>query len=201
MLIGSIDVGTVNLAFAVLNTDSNTVVHMELIALSEVPDGGRTPFGDLSVVPLIAELVRQRAALFRSCTIVALEKQMIRKMIIVQFVLEATLVAAGVRYVVQVPPRNVKAFLGTSRGSHARNKKAAIAKLRSLLGDASTELLDVRFPRKQDDVADAVLQAIYVGANYQKVLRKWKHARRIMAPEDGLKPTAKKRRRGKKRKS
>ena len=155
---------------------------MEIIELAELPEGGRTPFTDLSVVHLMFLLVKQRAALFRSVTIAAIEKQLIRKMIVVQFALEAALVAHGVPHVVQIPPRNVKLYIGTSRGDYTKNKKAAVRKLRQLLGAQGSQLLDVRFPRKQDDVADAVLQALYVAGNTVKVLRKWKTARRVIPP-------------------
>ena len=203
MLIASIDVGTVNLALAVVNSDSNAVVHMEIIELAELPPGGRTPFSDLSVVHLLRLFVQQRAALFSACTVVALEKQLIRKMVIVQFVLEATLAAHGVRYVVQVPPRNVKAYIGTSRGDYGKNKKAAVRKLRQLLGAEGERLLDERFPRKQDDVADAVLQGLYVAGNLPKVLGKWKHARRVIAPptEEELAAIAAKKAKGKKKRA
>ena len=174
MFVASIDVGTRNLALAVYSSDTHSVVHMEIINLSHT-SRGIVRMHDQSLVHLVRKMVMDRKALFERCTIVAIEKQMRRQMIAIQFVLEAILTPM-VQYVVQIPPQNVKRWIGTGcRKSHAKNKKAAIKKLKELLDPAGLEQLK-RF-KKQDDVADASLQAMYAHSNMKKVLKKWRAAR------------------------
>ena len=175
MFIGSIDVGTRNLAFAVFNSSTNSIVHMEIIDLSKV-DNTVVRVNEQSLVYLVRTMVEKRRRIFELCTIVGIEKQMTRRMLAVQFILECVLYPM-VQYVVQIPPANVKRWIGTGcRKNHRKNKKAAVAKLKSMIGEEGRKAL-AKF-KKQDDVADSSLQAMYIHANIKKVLKKWKDCRK-----------------------
>ena len=176
MFVGSIDVGTRNLALAVYNSDSNSIVHMEIIDLSRVSVHGIVRIGEQSLVYLVRKMVEDRQQLFQMCTIVGIEKQMTRRMLAVQFILE-TVITPLVPYVVQIPPSNVKRWIGTGcRKNHAKNKRAAIKKLRELIGPEGCRQLN-KF-KKKDDVADSSLQAMYIHKNMTKILKKWELARK-----------------------
>ena len=176
MLVGSIDVGTRNLALAVYNSDTHAIIHVEVIDLSRVSVRGMVKIGEQSLVFLVTKMIEDRREIFSRCTIVGIEKQMTRRMLAVQFILEAVLTPL-VPYVVQVVPSNVKRWLGTGcRRNHKKNKRAAIAKLKELIGPEGSARL-AKF-KKKDDVADSSLQAMYIHANLKKVLAKWNLARK-----------------------
>lgn len=163
MLVGSLDIGIANVGFAVYDTDRATVVHLERFDVRRDGTGPRVPFSDKAAVFLVQRAVVRRRDLFAQCTVVAIEKQMQRSMIIIQYVFEALL--GGLTTVVQVDPRAVKTFMGTGcRGSHARNKRAAVVALKDLL-DAPGRARLATF-KKQDDVADALFGALFTAARY-----------------------------------
>ena len=157
MRIGSFDIGIKNIGFAVFNSATRSVEHLEIIDLCKT-GGRRVPFGDKNAVSLVRALVRKRRALLASCDVVAIEKQMIRKMIIIQFVLEAVL--SEVTTPMQVHARSVKVFFKIGTGKHRTNKKAAIKKTYEILDERGHAVIN-KF-KKKDDVCDAILQAIFV---------------------------------------
>ena len=165
MLLGSVDVGIANVGFCVYDTDRRSVVHLERFDLRRDVDGATVPFSDKAAVFLVHRALVRRRAWFARCAAVMIEKQMMRRMIIIQYVFEALL--GSWTTVLQVDPRAVKRFVGTGcRGSHAKNKRAAIAKAHAVM-DAAGRACLASFGAKQDDVADAFLQALYGAARYE----------------------------------
>ena len=165
MRIGSIDIGIRNCAICVFDSDLGKVEHIEVLDLCAP---GNVRFGDQSVVYLVARVVEARKDLFASCEIVGIEKQMMRSMLNIQFSFEALL--HPLTAVVQVPPQAVKRMFKTSCNNYAKNKKAAVRKLYELIDVRGKQLLE-RFAKK-DDVADAILQAMYVGENASGLMKK-----------------------------
>ena len=148
MLIGSLDIGIRNLGFCIYNTETNSIQHVEVIDLLRVRGSKRRlPFGDLSVLFLVKRMVADRAALFQQCTYIGIEKQMSRKMILIQFCLEAVLDQCC--EVFQISPRCVKSMFGTSRGKHAANKRAAIVKMYELIDADARRIINESFPKKK----------------------------------------------------
>jgi hypothetical protein len=90
-------------------------------------------------------------------------------MILIQIALEALL--DEMTTVLQVHARSVKVMFNTGTGKHKDNKKAAIAKTKSILGPVAWGKIERGF-KKKDDVCDAILQAMYVGANARALVNK-----------------------------
>jgi hypothetical protein len=175
MLVASIDVGTRNCALVVYDSVAHAVLAAEVVDLCRPTADADAdadadaavvvvPVADQNVVYLCAAFVRARATVWAAVDVVAVEKQLSRRMLQVQYVLEAQLTARGVE-VLQVAPRSVKLHFGLlGRGNHAANKRRAVAAFTAMLGPGGREQLCARFPTKRDDVADAVLQALFVAA-------------------------------------
>ena len=165
MWIGSIDVGIANMGFAVLDTDTCQVVHLERFDLRVAADGTRrVPFSDKAAVFLVHRALMERRTWFERCTAVCIEKQMMRRMLHIQYIMEALLMPWTT--VLQVDARSVKSFAGTGcRKSHAKNKQAAVEAVKQLLDEDGLAQL-AQF-RKQDDVADALLGAFYGAEHYE----------------------------------
>ena len=159
MLVGSIDIGIRNIGFCVFDASAHTIKHLEIIDLLAIPrTKNRLSFGDQSVVFLVKRVIADRRTLFEQCDVVAVEKQMTRKMVLIQFAFECLL--DNMTEVFQVPPRSVKGMFHTSRGKHALNKRAAIVKTLELLDAPSRAIVSAY--KKKDDVCDAILQAFFV---------------------------------------
>ena len=87
-------------------------------------------------------------------------------MLILQYIMEALLMQWTT--VLQVDPRAVKTFAGTGcRGTHAANKKAAIAAAKRLV-DADGRARIATF-KKKDDVCDALLGGLYAAEHYEEL--------------------------------
>jgi hypothetical protein len=172
MLIASIDVGTTNCALVVYDSVQHAVVAATVADL-RVIDGVRVVPGDQNVVAICVSFVENFDTEWTAVDLVVIEKQMTRRMCQIQYALEALLVARGDVAVLQIAPRSVKMhFDMLGRGNHAANKRRAIAKLKSMLAPAGIAQLAALFPRKQDDVADAVLQALFAAAKAPVLLQR-----------------------------
>ena len=178
MLVASIDVGTRNCALVVYDSVAHAVLAAEVVDLcrptadADADAAVVVPVADQNVVYLCAAFVRARATVWAAVDVVAVEKQLSRRMLQVQYVLEAQLTARGVE-VLQVAPRSVKLHFGLlGRGNHAANKRRAVAAFTAMLGPGGREQLCARFPTKRDDVADAVLRALFVAAKAPALRKK-----------------------------
>ena len=169
MLVGSLDIGIKNIGFAVWDTNKKVISYLEVIDLLKIRGcKKRLPFGDQSVVFLVKRLIQDRADIFQSLDAIGIEKQMTRKMVLIQFAFECVL--DDICVVLQISPRAVKTMFNTSCGQHKKNKQAAILKLYSMLDANGIE--KVNEYRKKDDVADAILQAIYTAEHYTELVNK-----------------------------
>jgi len=169
MLIGSIDIGIRNIGFCVYDSETGAVKALEIIDLLYVPGSHKLfNFGDQSIVFLVKRVIVQRKELFASCSIVGIEKQMTRRMVLIQYAFECLL--DEITTVVQISPRSVKKLFDTSRGNHAKNKIAAIACLYTLFDKKGMEQV-AKF-RKKDDIADAILQAMFIAHDYDALIDK-----------------------------
>ena len=183
--IGSIDVGTKNLAFVILDatTSGNHIVHAELVDLSKSRAGGPTvKYSDRTAEFLVRRFVEERHHLFADVDACAIEKQLTRRMLQVQYLLEAVL--SPTCKVFQVPAMNVKRMFGTSRGSRAKNKVVAAKKFRTMLDPAALGRLDRQFKKAHHhDIADASLQALYVASRHDALVTRWHKERGEVEPD------------------
>ena len=169
MIVGSLDIGIRNIGFAIYCSETKTISHLEIIDLLRIPNSqARLPFGDQSVVFLVKRAIHDRLELFKSCDYVGIEKQLTRKMVLIQLAFECLL--DSLTEVFQISARAVKTMHGTSRGKHALNKRAAITKCLSLLDDKSRAIV-VSY-KKKDDICDAILQAMYMAEHLETLKRK-----------------------------
>ena len=173
-----IDPGWINLGVCVVQDTPFEIVFLESVNLFE----GQTPRGPGGqtngrpirknpkiVTRLCHEYVKRHEAVFRLCGTTVVENQMQKNMYAVQYGMEALFQRYG--EATSVHPSTVKAYFGTRKGQYKANKRAAVECCRRLLEGVSLRRFDeyVATLRKADDVADAVLLAIY-GAQQRRAL-------------------------------
>jgi|32_taG_2_1085360.scaffolds.fasta_scaffold33569_3 hypothetical protein len=163
MIVGSLDIGIRNIGFCVYDSGTKRVLHLRLLNL--IYEKG-VKMCDGNVVYLVRRAIDSAKELFAMCDVVCIEKQLTRKMILIQIAFEALLDRDTA--VLQVSARSIKCMFGTGTGKHKSNKKVAIQKVYRIV-DRRTQLLIDAFPKK-DDVCDAILQAIYLGENVKRLL-------------------------------
>ena len=162
MRIASFDIGTRNTGLCVYNTDTKTVEHLELIDLLRPNDSDEYGWSDQAAVFLVKKMIQTRISLFQRCDVIGIEKQMTRKMVVIQFALECLLEEMTSAKVYQVVPRNVKNMFDTSTGKHRTNKVKAIEAVLALTSLPPSISTYLNGSKKKDDLADAMLQAMYV---------------------------------------
>jgi hypothetical protein len=155
MKVASIDVGIVNIGFALLN--DSRIVFADKIQLH--PKGrGKGKLKEAEIIEKVNKLFFESEIrkFVEESDIVLIENQMSRTNLIIQHVIGALLFGKGKPFKF-VRPHDVKRQFDISTGSHYSNKKAAVKYATSRYPDFfSTLAVD-----KKDDVSDAVLQALY----------------------------------------
>jgi hypothetical protein len=186
-LIFSIDPGIVNVGVALYDYANKNILFSGKLTLAP---SLKAIGGEAKIVPRVFKLFfddnnSPYKKMINNSKIVLIENQMKRKMLLVQHSIASFCFAGNIDYTM-VDPRSVKAHFdigsyarkraGTSvkgKKNHHVNKKMAILKIQEICPDIFTNVT----VSKQDDIADAVLQAIWYG--------------------DGLVPKTRKRRREK----
>lgn len=154
MIIVAIDVGLVNMGFAVYDTSKEKFLETEKVSLVQRQK-------QLSCRDQIGDLVWQRLVLryktfFNDADVVLIERQMKRREIVIETVIR-TMMFMLKKQVVVVAPISVKKMFGTSCRDHSLNKAAAVETVKAL----APETLRGIPANKQDDVSDAVLMCLY----------------------------------------
>jgi len=173
MIIGSIDPAIKNLGLAVWNSKSQHLVHLgktNLLCPTTLEDDQSYEYRRAVIPRLCRQYVEEHADLFKTCDFIAIEGQMLSCHIQISLVLEALLSAYAPTLIVH--PVSVKKFFGTGTGNYTQNKKASVAKCHEILSPEDWQVVTQFEAKKRDDVADAILQAIYVAENTQLVLKK-----------------------------
>jgi len=167
MSILSLDVGVRNMGVAALDAatgEPTFAASLPLIEGSAILREGTIP---AAVHAMFFEADGPCAGLMSAAAVVLIEQQMVRKFLIVQHVIAACCIAHGKPFRF-VAPRSVKAFFATGKparrgtprevagriANYAANKRSAVAVAREIYPSAFA-----RGGGKQDDVADALLQA------------------------------------------
>jgi len=168
-----VDVGYRNLAVAVLDSETKEIVYLNLIGLcEEVIEGKRIvyEFDQKILDHFVAKFVVANESMFKKCSLFCIENQISVRHMRVQFGLEAMFSRYG--RALSVHPSTVKAHFGTRKGEYAANKHAAVAWCRNNLeGDNLERFKDLAHCKdKLDDVADAIMQALYGIAKKEELM-------------------------------
>lgn len=171
-LIFSIDIGVVNVGVALYNKKTKKIMFADKLSLAKTL---RHVQEESEYVPRVYALFFDPFAskcrkMIDSSSIVLVEKQMTTRMINIQHIISGFCVRFNINYKF-VSPRSIKAFFKTGsysrklngtnvkgvKNNHSANKKLAVAKANELF----PEYMDKVNASKKDDVADAILQAVW----------------------------------------
>ena len=143
MLILSIDIGIRNFGSTVYCTIKEEFILFRLIDLGKVKD----------YVARMKELSSTQP--FVSADVILIERQMRSCM----KTMAVSLRAFNYEKTVPVAPQSIKRFFKSSMKKHAKNKKAAILIAKKYLRES--KLKQFEGLKKQDDIADCILQTIW----------------------------------------
>lgn len=119
-----------------------------------------------SVIPfLVQQFIEERRALFKKCSLVVIEYQMRRNMVVISHAICSYLLAMNVRTRF-VHPRNVRFYFNISCNNYKRNKEASINLIPKLLNTEQLHQADLSRFKKKDDCAEALILAMYAAKNY-----------------------------------
>lgn len=195
----SIDPGVVNVGVSCYDYATNTVIFSGKLTLApSMKDMGTEDM----IIPRVFKLFfddknSPYKKMINNSRIVLVENQMKRKMLLIQHVIGAMCFAGNIDYKM-VNPRSIKAHfdIGSyarkksgdsvkgNKNNHAANKKMAISKIKDLF----PRIFDNVSVKKQDDMADSLLQAIWYG-DLQKGVTRPKSAP-VVTPKKKRKRTA-----------
>lgn len=160
-----VDPGTHNLAVAVVDADTKEIVylHKENLFQSFVQGKGFVDWEfEQKLVPYFLEkYITTNESIFSKCSLFCVEHQIMERMHRVGFGVEALCSRYG--RATTVHPSTVKAWAGTRKGVYVENKRAAVAWCNNNLEGINLARFR-EFERsgvKTDDVADAVMLALY----------------------------------------
>ena len=156
MLVASIDIGVVNLGFALLN--NNVIVFADKIQLH--PKGrGKGKLKEYEIIEKVNKLFFQSeyTKYINMADIVLIENQMSRINLLIQYTIGTFLHEKKKNYRF-IRPHDVKSQFNISTKSHSGNKRAAVKYASSIY----PQFFKTLAADKQDDVDDAVLQALYL---------------------------------------
>lgn len=181
-MIFSIDPGIVNVGVALYDYASKKVVFSGKLTLAP---SLKAMASEAEIVPRVFKLFfddknSPYKKMINNAKIVLIENQMKRKMLLVQHSIASFCFAGNMEYKM-VDPRSIKSHFdigsyarkkaGTTvkgnKNNHGANKKMAIAKIKEICPGIFTNVSVT----KQDDMADALLQAIWHGDNIMGVKR------------------------------
>lgn len=172
MLVFSIDPGVVNVGVACYDTETQTVVMADKLSLAP---SLKAMENEAEIIPRVYKLFFDETwspyyRLLQQAQMILVETQMKRKMLLIQHVIGSFCFQKNKNYMF-VCPRSVKSHFKTgkhtrkvtgksvrgAKKNHAANKKMAIHKVNSMF---PFFMMSVK-TSKQDDVADAILQAVW----------------------------------------
>lgn len=172
----SIDVGIVNVGCALMNAKTGEIGFANRITLAP---SMKAMAKEAEITPRVYKLFfKEFRPLVDKAALVIVEQQMKTKCKLIQYSIGAICMAIDKPYR-YIGPRSIKAFYGTGKTSrkgtgsavkgtknnHAANKKAAIA----LAMKKWPRIMSKIDKKKQDDVADALLQASWFRESNQEL--------------------------------
>ena len=179
----SIDVGIVNIGFCFYDYATGEVLFADRLTLAPSLKALKS---DSEIIPRVFKLffddsVSPYKKMINSSRIVLIENQMKARMKIIQHVIGSLCFASNVDYKM-VAPQSIKAHFNTGsyarkkagttvkgkKNNHRENKKMGIAKAEEL----HPKLFSKCSKAKKDDIADALLQAVWYGDKLTGTKRK-----------------------------
>ena len=186
-----IDPGTHNLAVSIIDAKTKEIVYLnnENLFLEHIPGKGEVQWEfDPKLIPLYLEkYYATNKLIFSKVSLCVVEHQLTERMQRVAFGLEALFSQYG--RAVTIHPSTIKAWAGTRKGEYAKNKRAAVAWCNHNLAGVNLDRFR-EFERKgvkSDDVADALMLALYASAHYEELSK-------VVLVEKGLHKKKKQRR-------
>ncbi len=157
----SVDPGTVNCSFCIMDSNTKEIVFLCNKNLFE-DDSGTIWEMDAKLIPFFLErFVKKNEELFSKCSLFVVENQMSKKLFRVQFGLEALFSRYG--RAVTIHPNSVKAWAKTRMGNYTENKRKAIAWCNHNLKGVNLARFKEYEQRglKQDDLADTIIMCSF----------------------------------------
>ena len=176
----SIDPGIVNVGAACYNGKTGEILFAGKLTLAP---SLKVMENEAEIIPRVYKLFFDNNSPYRKMInhskIVLIENQMKRKILLVQHVIGALCFANNINYEF-VAPQSIKAHFNTGsraraqngvvlkgkKTNHAANKKMGIAKAKELF----PEYMKKVSVAKQDDIADALLQAVWFSQKGEKII-------------------------------
>lgn len=158
----SVDLGVKKIAYCLFDTTQMRIVEWKRVDLE---DAGVNSANVEEVVEYFEAFIKANQRLFQMDCHVLIENQVSSRLRVVQAV--AYMAMRTVASTQIVNPRRVKQYFGISTGVYAHNKKASVfeCQRRLLLDTAPDEsahwIKELESNRKQDDLADCFLQALF----------------------------------------
>jgi hypothetical protein len=176
MLVLSFDIGIVNLGMCMFDSNLKKILHAETLSLVERRADIKS---EIDFEHLLFKHVFNHN-MFNSAEMVIIERQMRRDMVIIQHII-ATMAILKSKPVEFISPQSVKIWFRKllsiqrvtkkkGRGvNHKSNKREALTVFRKLFPENTAIIEEMG---KQDDIADAALQAAYWSSKKQKTSKK-----------------------------
>ena len=154
MLICAIDPGIKNLGWAIFDTNTNSFKSFgRYNLLKDQPKDKYTKY-----TFLVKSFIDAAHEVFGSVDLVCIEMQMVAKFKVIAAAFECFFWGKSI----MVSPRSVRCHFNISTGNYAKNKKASVNIIPSLNIPTSNKQHFESFDKnKRDDVADAMLIALY----------------------------------------
>lgn len=158
----SVDLGVKKIAYCLYQTEEKRIVEWKRVDLE---DAGVNSANVEEVVDYFEAFIKANPKLFQLDCHVLIENQVSARLRVVQAI--AYTAMRTVASVQIVNPRRVRQHFGISTGVWAKNKKASVfeCERRLLLDTAPDEsarwIKELQSNRKQDDLADCFLQALF----------------------------------------
>jgi hypothetical protein len=158
----SVDLGVKKIAYCLFDTTQMRIVEWKRVDLE---DAGVNSANVEEVVEYFEAFIKANQRLFQMDCHVLIENQVSSRLRVVQAVAYTAMRTVASTQIVN--PRRVKQYFGISTGVYAHNKKASVfeCQRRLLLDTAPDEsahwIKELESNRKQDDLADCFLQALF----------------------------------------
>lgn len=161
MIIVAIDPGLKNLGWSVYDTAKEVFVSFgRYNLLKDQPKSKRTKYADL-----VHDFVSASKDVFDAADAVVIEIQMVAKFKVIQTAFQCFFWDKS--HLISM--RSVRCHFDISTGNYAKNKKASVRKIAELDIPHKNKVWFERFDKsKRDDVADAILIALYYAQKGRK---------------------------------
>ena len=161
-----IDPGLRNFAICIVKDEPFEIVYLERVNLFDV-DGHVVRLDPKLTTHFCNKYFQLHEDVFRNVGVTVVENQMQRSMLAVQYSIETLFQRYG--SAISIHPSTVKAYFGTRKNEYAANKRAAIERCQSLLSGVNLKRFNdyIADQPKADDVADALLLAIYAARQHK----------------------------------